>query len=123
MNSQLRIAMIDRIAIGVSGLCIIHCVLSVLFVALLSGAGSIISDPLVHRLGLVGAVLLAAVAMSQGFVVHREMGPAAVGMVGLAFMVAGLFVPHGWVEVALTIVGVSIVAVAHVMNVRAGKTS
>jgi hypothetical protein len=110
---------LDRMAVGLSGLCIIHCVLSVVFVALLSGAGTFLTNPIIHRVGLFGAVLLAAFALGQGYLAHRATRPALVGVVGLGLMTAGLFAPHGWTEVAATVAGVIVLATAHLMNARA----
>ncbi len=109
---------LDRLAIGLSGLCVVHCVLSVALVAMLSGAATILTDPIVHRVGLAGALLLAGVALRQGYVTHGARLPTAIGLTGLSLMAFALFVPHGWMEVTATIAGVSILAVAHLMNAR-----
>ncbi len=110
---------LDRVAVGLSGLCIVHCILSVLVVAMLSGAGTFLTDPIIHRVGLFGAVVLATVALGQGFRAHRALLPALVGLVGIGLMTLGLFAPHGWGEVAATVAGVSVLATAHLMNARA----
>lgn len=109
---------LDRMAVSLSGLCVLHCVLSVVLVAALSGAGTLFTDPLIHRLGLMGAVVLAALALGQGYARHRARRPLGVGLVGIALMSAGLVAPHGWAEVALTVAGVTVLAVAHLMNAR-----
>ena len=110
---------LDRMAVGLSGLCVLHCVLSVVLVAMLSGAGTFFTDPLIHRFGLLGAVVLAALALGQGYRTHRATRPALVGLAGLALMTIGLFAPHGWAEVAATVAGVIVLATAHLMNARA----
>lgn len=110
---------LDRMAVGLSGLCVLHCVLSVVLVASLSLSGSFLADPRIHEFGLIGAVLLAAIALWQGYARHRAVGPARVGLAGLALMTIGLLVPHGWLEVVVTIAGVSVLAYAHLMNSRA----
>lgn len=110
---------LDRMAVGLSGLCIVHCVLSVVFVAILSGAGTLLTDPIIHRIGLLGAVMLAALALGQGYMKHRAVRPALIGLSGIGLMIVGLFAPHGWSEVVATVAGVSILAAAHLMNARA----
>ena len=110
---------LDRMAVGLSGLCVLHCVLSVLLVAALSLSSSFLADPRIHEYGLIGAVMLAAIALGQGYARHRAVRPALVGLGGLALMTAGLFAPHGWLEVVITIAGVSVLALAHLMNSRA----
>lgn len=119
MPRRFHIPALDRMAVGLSGLCVIHCVLSVIFVALLSGAGTFLANPLIHRVGLLGAVLLATFALGQGYMAHRATRPALIGLVGIGLMTLGLFVPHGWAEVAATVAGVSVLAAAHLMNATA----
>ncbi len=110
---------LDRIAVGLSGLCVVHCVASIVVVSVLSTAGTFLTSPAIHEIGLAGAVMLGALALWQGYSVHRQRRPAMIGLVGLALMTCGLFVPHGWAEVVATIAGVSVLAGAHLMNARA----
>jgi hypothetical protein len=42
-------------------------------------------------------------------------------MTGLSFMGGALAVPHGPKEIALTVIGVSLVAVGHFLNMRANR--
>lgn len=79
-----------------------------------------LTDPAVHRLGLVGALLLGTLALGQGYIKHRARRPALVGLVGLALMKRALDVPYESWEVALTITGVCVLALAHWLNARAG---
>lgn len=118
MPRRFHTAKLDSLAIGLSGVCVLHCVLSVVLVAALSGWATFLTDPLVHRIGLGGAVVLAAVALGYGYAEHRATRPALVGLGGLVAMTAGLFAPHGWPEIVLTVGGVSVLAVAHLMNAR-----
>jgi hypothetical protein len=118
MPRRFHTARLDGLAIGLSGICLVHCVLSVLLVATLSGSATLFTDPAIHRLGLGAAVVLAAIALGYGYAEHRATRPALVGLAGLAAMAAGLFAPHGWLEVVLTVGGVSVLAIAHLMNAR-----
>jgi hypothetical protein len=110
---------LDRAAIGLSALCAAHCLISVVLIAGLSMAGSIWTDPAIHRIGMFGAVLLAAVAFGPTLIRERLTRGIVVGMVGLLLMALGLLVPHGWPEIAATITGASLLAGAHLMNTRA----
>ena len=114
----MRSAPLDRMAIGLSGLCVLHCVLSVLLVSALSVVGDALGDPVIHRVGLCAAILLAAVALGQGYRTHRARGPALTGLVGIALMATGLVVSHGAFEVAVTVAGVIVLAGAHLLNGR-----
>jgi MerC mercury resistance protein len=119
MPRRFHTATLDRMAVGLSGLCVLHCVLSVALIAMLSGAGTVLTDPIIHKLGLGGAVILAGVALRQGYLSHGAKMPLGIGLVGLALMALGLVVPHGWPEVAATVAGVTVLAAAHLMNARA----
>lgn len=119
MRRSFHVPALDRMAVGLSGLCVVHCLLSVAFVALLSGAGTFLTNPLIHRFGLFGAIVLAAFALGQGYRSHRALRPALIGVTGIAVMTLGLIAPHGWGEVAATVVGVCVLATAHLMNARA----
>lgn len=114
----MRSTHLDRMAVGLSGLCVLHCVASVALVSALSVAGDALGDPLFHRVGLAAAMLLAAVALGQGYRAHRAWRPALVGAAGIGLMALGVVVPHGGAEVASTIAGVTVLAAAHLMNTR-----
>jgi hypothetical protein len=109
----------DRAAIALSGLCLVHCVTTVIVVSVLASAGGMLLDPMIHEIGLGLAILLAAIGLGRGVMLHRQPLPAVLGLAGLSFMAAGLAVPHGGQELAITVVGVGLVALAHTLNRRA----
>ncbi len=109
----------DRLAIGLSALCLVHCVASVAVVAFLASAGGALLHPAIHEFGLGFAILLALVGLGRGFLAHRRMAPMLLGATGILLMTAALFAPHGLIEVAYTMSGVMCVALAHMLNRRA----
>jgi hypothetical protein len=109
----------DRAAIALSGLCLAHCVATVIVVSVLATAGGALLHPLIHEMGLVLAIVLAAIGLGRGAIAHRQPLPALVGIAGLSAMAGGLMVEHGPKELALTVVGVGLVALAHTLNRRA----
>jgi MerC mercury resistance protein len=109
----------DRLAIGLSALCLVHCVASVLLVAVLASAGGALLNPAIHEVGLALAICLALLGLGRGFMAHRRAVPVAIGATGIALMSAAFFAPHGMAEVAFTMCGVACVATAHMMNRRA----
>lgn len=109
----------DRLAIGLSALCVVHCAASVILVALLATAGGVLLHPAIHEAGLGFAILLAIIGLGRGFLQHRRPVPMVLGTVGIALMATALSVPHGVTEAAYTIVGVGCVAIAHMLNRRA----
>jgi hypothetical protein len=125
MQSRLRQALltgrIDRIAMGLSGLCVAHCFATALILGLLASAGGFFASPLFHEAGLVLAILLGAVALGHGAVVHGFMMPAAIGSLGLGIMAGALTMDHGLQESVYTLLGVGILALGHDLNHRAGR--
>ena len=109
---------LDRMGLALSCLCAVHCVATVVVVAALGVGGSFLLNPAIHRVGLALAMLIAGVAIGMGALRHRRRAPFVVAMMGLSFMGGGLAVPHGLEEAVLTIIGVSLLALGHVLNVR-----
>ena len=112
---------LDRAGMVLSSLCAVHCVLGIVIVAGLGLGGGLLLDPSIHRYGLVMATIIAGVAIGAGAIQHRRATPFVVAMTGLSFMGGGLAVEHGVEEAVLTVIGVSLVALGHVLNVRGLK--
>jgi hypothetical protein len=111
--------MMDRLAIGLSGLCLVHCLASAIVIAMLASAGGLLVSPAIHEIGLLIAILLGSIALGRGVVEHGFMMPSAVGGLGLGVMAGALTMPHSTVEIVYTIVGVLILALGHDLNRRA----
>lgn len=109
----------DRAAIALSGLCIVHCLASAIFVAMLASAGGLLLDPIVHEVGLVFAIGLGMLALGRGVVEHGFMMPSAVGGLGLGVMAGSLTLHGDGMGTLYTIVGVAILALGHDLNRRA----
>lgn len=109
---------LDRAAIGLSGVCLVHCIATSVVLTVLASAGGLLFNPLIHEVGLALAICLAAVALGRGWLRHRGVAPALVGLCGLCLMGSALVVRHGLGETALTIVGVGLVALGHHLNRR-----
>ncbi len=75
-------------------------------------------NPAIHRVGLVLAMLIAGVAIGLGALRHRRPAPFVIVMMGLTFMGGAMAAPREIEEAVLTIIGVALVACAHVLNVR-----
>ena len=109
----------DRMAIALSGLCLVHCLASAIFVAMLASAGGLLLDPIVHEVGLVMAIGLGILALGRGIVEHGFMMPSAVGGLGLGVMAGALGLHHGDGSTVYTVLGVVILALGHDLNRRA----
>ena len=110
---------IDRLAIGLSGLCLVHCVATAVLVLMLATAGGLLVDPRIHEVGLACAIVLGAIGLGRGIFEHGYMMPSSVGGIGLGTMAASLTFPHGIEEVVISIFGVLVLALGHDLNRRA----
>jgi hypothetical protein len=109
---------LDRVGVVLSALCLIHCVSGLVLVTVLGIGGGALLDPRIHEVGLMLAIGIGAVGLGFGAMRHRRAGPLALGAAGLALMALGLVVPDGVVEAGVTIGGVSLLAFAHIRNLR-----
>jgi hypothetical protein len=111
----------DRVGLLLSCLCAVHCVAGVVIVLGLGLGGTYLLDPRIHEAGLLLATLVAAVAIGLGALRHRRAAPFVTAMTGLSFMGGALAVPHGMDEAVLTVIGVTLVAAGHVLNLRPAR--
>lgn len=112
---------LDQFGIGLAGLCAVHCLATLLLVSALGLGGHFLMEENIHRIGLLLALIVAAVAIGWGWLRHGRMLPFVVALSGLALMAAALVVPHGANEFLLTLVGVALVSVGHLLNLRAAR--
>ena len=107
---------VDRMAIGLSGLCMVHCVATTVMLALLASAGGFLGAPIIHEVGLTLAMVMGMLALGRGILEHGYTMPSAVGGLGLGVMAGALTMPHDGTEAVYTIVGVAILALGHRLN-------
>ena len=116
-------SVLDHFGIGIAGLCALHCVATIVVVSLLGFGGHFLLAPEIHRFGLALALIVAAVAIGWGALKHRRAAPFVVAMMGLTFMGGALAMPHGQGELVLTLIGVSLVSLGHLLNLRASRST
>ena len=107
---------VDNAAIALSGLCLVHCVATALIIGTVSSLGGLLGNPLIHEGGLAIAIVLGAFALGRGIMVHQRFLPPSIGGLGLGMMAGALNLPHGSGEVVATILGVSLLALGHLLN-------
>ena len=112
-----------RMAVLVPGLCLVHCVSTIAFVAILSSAGGLLLDPLIHEVGLGIAIALGFFTLGHGVLDHGYIMPVAIGSLGLGVMMGALSIGHdgghSGPEIIYTMLGVGLLALAHDLNYRA----
>ena len=118
MNTQ-STGILDRMAIGLSGLCLVHCLATSVLIAMVASAGGLLGSPMIHEFGLTFAIAFGTVALGRGIWVHGFMMPSAVGGLGLGVMGGALSLPHGPSEIVYTMIGVAFLALGHDLNRRA----
>lgn len=122
-SSSTAIGRLDRIAMGLSGLCVVHCIATAVLLGLLATAGGILGKPIIHEVGLSLAMVLGAVALGRGIREHGFVLPAGVGVTGLCVMAYALSLHETGLEPVYTVAGVMILALGHRLNVMASQHS
>lgn len=107
---------LDRMAIGLSGLCLVHCLATTVLLALVASAGGLLGSHWVHEIGLSLAMVMGVIALGRGVIEHGFPMPSAVGGLGLGVMAGALTLPHDGTEALYTVVGVGILALGHRLN-------
>jgi len=108
---------------GLSGLCAVHCVATAVLLGLLASAGGLLGKPIIHEVGLSLAMVLGAIALGRGIREHGFLLPSAVGTLGLGLMAYAMTLHEtGW-EPVVTILGVSVLALGHRLNLMAKQPS
>ncbi len=107
---------LDRIAIALSGLCLVHCLATAVLLALVSAAGGMLGAEWIHEFGLGLAMIMGAIALGRGIIEHGYTMPSAVGGLGLGVMAGALTMSHNGTEALYTVVGVAILALGHRLN-------
>ncbi len=112
--------LLDRSALALSGLCLVHCLAGSLLVTLFAASGDWLGHD-VHFIGLALALPLAAVALWRGVARHGRAAIALLGALGITLMAASLLAGHGGAELPLSVAGVALLGLAHWWNLRAAR--
>jgi MerC mercury resistance protein len=119
VQKVIRSGTLDRLAIALSGLCLAHCVVTTLLVALLASAGGVLVSPVIHEVGLACAIVLGLIALGWGYREHSRILPVAVGSLGIGVMAGALSLGHVPLEIPLTMLGVTLLSIGHWLNRKA----
>ncbi|HEY6048306.1 MAG TPA: MerC domain-containing protein [Sphingomicrobium sp.] len=114
---------LDRLAMGLSGLCAAHCVATAVLLGLLASAGGLLGRPIIHEVGLSVAMVIGAIAFVRGLREHGFLLPCMVGFVGLGVMGFALTLHETGYEPVVTVAGVSLLALGHRLNMMAKQPS
>ena len=109
---------LDRMGILLSALCALQCLAGIRLVAGLGLGGTFLFAPAIHLIGLALAIVIGGITLAIGVARHGDPRPLQLGAGGLVLMALALAVGHGLAEALLTIAGVSLLAWAHLRNLR-----
>lgn len=112
---------LDRMAIGLSLVCLVHCLALPVIVLIAPALGSVVvgTESPVHWVLLCLALPVSGYALWHGYRHHHDRGALLLGGAGLALMltaVSHLIAPS--LETPLTVVGVLALLAAHLRNIR-----
>lgn len=113
----------NNLAIGLSALCVIHCLASPLLIVLLPSLTALqLDNEAFHSWLLIGVIPISLFSLAIGCKQHQYYRVIIVGVCGLLFLVSAVFVEdfkHGeLLEKGLTMIGATIVVLGHYLNFR-----
>lgn len=110
----------DRLALVVSGACVLHCLgLPLLFATLPVLSRLAVLPESLHLWLVAGTVPLSGYALLVGRRSHSDDRPLLIGTIGLVLLAVGaVTLPETHLETVVTVAGGMLVAVAHMWNWR-----
>lgn len=116
---------LDKVAIGISSLCIVHCLFLPIAIVLLPSIGlQLIADEVFHQVLVVAVLLTSISALFMGCRRHKAWRVLAWGLSGLLLLVGAIIFGHDFGELfekGLTLVGSAFVIFGHIQNYRLCK--
>lgn len=123
-DSSRQRALFDKIAVGLSGLCLLHCLLLPFVVAILPFLGQFDDDHL-HAEMLIFVIPVSVIALFVGYRRHGQFNVIVSGIAGLMILAMGAFVVHDLygpvADRMTTVTGSLVLAYTHYRNFRLAK--
>jgi len=116
---------LDKLAISISSLCIVHCLLLPIGIVLVPSIGlQTLADEAFHQMLVVAVLLTSCSALFMGCRRHKVWRVLAWGVSGLFLLIAAVLFGHDFGELfekGLTLIGSLFVIIGHVQNYRLCK--
>lgn len=114
---------LDKAAVALSGLCLVHCLALPLMIALFPVFGfTVVEHTTFHQIILIVVVPTTVLALGAGYRSHRRWSVPILGALGIAALVIAAFAVHAvateLLERGVTIAGGLFIAAAHIQNFR-----
>jgi MerC mercury resistance protein len=113
----------DGVAVGLSALCLVHCLALPAMTVGLPALGAIPHAHWMHAMMFSLALPISAWAFYRGYVRHIRLLPILLGVAGLVMLALGV-ITHGTgrAETGFTVFGTLLLICAHGLNIRREKT-
>ena len=114
----------DKVAIGLSLLCTLHCLAMPALLVLLPSLALInfINDEAFHMWMLAAVIPISIYALVMGYKKHQNYGLLITGMLGIALLIGAIVLGEAFeselLEKSLTVAGAFIVAFSHFKNYK-----
>ena len=122
---MLKTAILDKLAISLSAVCLVHCLLAPVLVTLLPIVSSslLVDDAHFHKIMLWFVLPTSVIALFLGCRKHKRLSIILCGVIGMSILIAVTFFGHDLfgivAEKIATSVGGLILAASHFFNFRA----
>lgn len=108
----------DSIGIGLSAICVAHCVLTPLVLSFLPALGQLISEDAFHIWIAPVLIIPAILALVPGVLKHKSKKPIILGLIGLAIFCMATYFHHlsESIEFIISLIGGMMLLIAHKLN-------
>jgi len=120
---------LDKVAILLSGACLIHCLVTPVLLTMLPILSSsiLVEDAVFHQVLLWIVLPISCIALLVGCRKHKRASIVVTGAIGLGILVIVAFFGHDWFgitgEKVATSLGGMVLALSHFLNYRACQTT
>jgi hypothetical protein len=112
---------IDKVAIGLSTACAVHCLLLPIILILLPALGtSVFGDEIFHQWLLIAVIPTSLIALTMGCRQHKNLSVMIFGLLGLTILIPTAFFGHELLgeagEKIASVLGAAFIALGHIQN-------
>ena len=112
---------IDKVAIGLSTVCTVHCLLlPIILVMLPALSTNIFGDEIFHQWLLIAVIPTSLIALTMGCRQHKNLSVMIFGLLGLAILIPTAFFGHELLgeagEKIASVLGAAFIALGHIRN-------
>lgn len=116
---------LDKLAVALSGICLIHCLVVPIALTLLpiASINTLSEDIIFHQLMLWLIIPTSTIALFLGCRKHKRATIIVSGITGLCILIFAAIAGHEWLSISaekgMTVAGGLILALSHIFNYRA----